>query len=85
MPKVVGAASSRDCDTSPLFFSASCRGKVRHRTRRHARIAVKRMWRFKRERVYAYHCNFCGCWHTGHRRPATSRKRRQSREVIFYE
>jgi hypothetical protein len=69
-------------------FTNSCKGKVRHPSKRMARKEVRRMWLSRRERVFAYKCAFCKFWHVGHRRPIIyTRSRRASRNplVTFYE
>jgi hypothetical protein len=41
----------------------SCINKVRHPAKLGALIALRKM---KNAQLEAYHCSFCGGWHTGH-------------------
>jgi len=47
----------------------ACKGKVRHETSASARLALHflNMAKGYQGPMDAYGCQFCGCWHIGHR------------------
>lgn len=72
-------------DLDDLRRRRGCDGKVQHRTKRHARNAVRNMERHSATAgppLHAYHCRYCGWWHVGHARSngdyATALSRRRT-------
>lgn len=44
-------------------YEKSCKGKVRHNSRKSAGFSIVKL---NRHDLRVYHCKFCGKWHTGH-------------------
>lgn len=62
--------------------SKSCRGKRRHRTAGHARIALRLTIQATGDGgLVIYPCNACGGWHVGHPPKCEQRRLRYTRLI----
>ena len=50
------------------YSHRSCTGKVGHRSEKRAQNVCDTLRKGGYDEVFAYHCNICGKWHTGHRK-----------------
>lgn len=50
-------------------YVAACHLKQRYLTRGYAKQAARRHRKLGHDRLTAYRCPYCGCWHLGHSTP----------------